>query len=312
MTPSERQRLFNRARGRIARQQVGLMAGTRDYLAVLLEEADTAVATLLASQPSDYQRWSLPQLRAEIRQAMAELADKGGARISSAAGDGWELGEALVDEPIDTAFPGARLSMSLPRIDTTQLGAMRTFMVDRIKDVAAEASGKIGAELGLVAIGARSPSEAISAVTQILGESSRKRATTIVRTELGRVFSSATQLRLKAASARLPGLKKQWRRSGKLHPRLHHDLADGQIQDVDKPFVLKPLGKPVVELMYPRDPAAPAGETINCGCMSIPFMESWEVKHPGRVPGSPLLDDQPVETLAEITARWEKKAKQPA
>ena len=23
-------------------------------------------------------------------------------------------------------------------------------------------------------------------------------------------------------------------------------------------------------------------ETVNCGCQSLPWMESWEVKHPGR------------------------------
>jgi hypothetical protein len=60
--------------------------------------------------------------------------------------------------------------------------------------------------------------------------------------------------------------------------------------------------------MYPKDPAAPAGETINCGCTAISYMASWEVKHPGRVPGSPLLDD--AESVTDILAR--QKAKEPA
>ena len=34
--------------------------------------------------------------------------------------------------------------------------------------------------------------------------------------------------------------------------------------------------------MFPRDPAAPPGETINCGCQSLPWMEDWDVQHPGR------------------------------
>ena len=34
--------------------------------------------------------------------------------------------------------------------------------------------------------------------------------------------------------------------------------------------------------MFPRDPAGPTAETVNCGCQSLPWMESWEVKHPGR------------------------------
>lgn len=49
-----------------------------------------------------------------------------------------------------------------------------------------------------------------------------------MRTELGRAFSAAAQERMEAASKIVPGLKKQWRRSGKLHPRIHHDLADGR------------------------------------------------------------------------------------
>jgi hypothetical protein len=41
---------------------------------------------------------------------------------------------------------------------------MRAFMVDRIKDIGLDGANKIIAELGLVVIGARSPSEAIGAV----------------------------------------------------------------------------------------------------------------------------------------------------
>jgi hypothetical protein len=308
MTPAQRDRAFAAARGRIVRAQTTHMRGTRAELVRLLAEAQRAIAAQLAAQPSDYERWSLPRLGAEVRRALAEFGERGAARAGSAIGRAWELGEDLVDAPIEAA--GVRVAGVLGRIDTRQLQAMRSFMVDRIKDIGVEAANKISAELGLVVIGARSPSDAIRTVTQILGGESRARATTIVRTELGRAFSHATQLRLEAAHERLPGLKKQWRRSGKLHPRLHHDLADGQVVDVDAPFVLKPLGRSPVELMYPRDPAAPAAETINCGCESIPFMEHWTVKHPGRTPGSPLLDDS--ESLADILARQDKRAKTPA
>lgn len=309
MTPTERERAFARARGRIVREQTGHMRGTRDELARLLTEAQRAIAAQLASQSTEYERWSLPQLSAEVRRALNEFGETGAARSSSAIGRAWELGEDLVEAPIEAA--GVRVAGVLPRLDTRQLQAMRAFMVDRIKDIGTEAANKITAELGLVVIGARSPSDAIRAVQGILGGASRERATTIVRTELGRAFSFAAQERMETAAEKLPGLKKQWRRSGKLHPRLHHDLADGQVVDVDQPFVLKPLGRAPVELMYPRDPAAPASETINCGCLSIPFMERWTVKHPGRTPGSPLLDGDD-ETLAEILARQDRRSKAPA
>lgn len=298
MTPAERNRAFRQAVGRVVRERTGLFRATRADLVALLNAAAGAVREVLAAAPTDYERWSLPQLQREIRQALDELGDQGAARISSAAGRAWELGGALVEAPIEAA--GVRVS-ALQQVDVRQLTAMRSFMVDRIRDIADQAANRISAELGLVVIGARAPSDAISAVTRILGESSRARATAIVRTELGRVFSAAAQDRMLAAGQVVPGLKKQWRRSGKLHPRLHHDLADGVVVDVDQPFVLRPRGRAPVKLMFPRDPAAPASETINCGCVAIPFMASWDVKTPGRSPGSALLDDS--ESVRDVLAR---------
>lgn len=274
MTPAERERLFRLARARIVREHTGLMRGTRDDLVRLLRESERAIIALIAAQPTEYERWLLPQLQREVRRTLLEeFGEQAGARISSAAGQAWELGADLVDAPLEAA--GVRIAAVVPQISTTQLRAMRAFMVDRVRDIGTVSANKITAELGLVLIGARSPSEAIGAVKQILGASSRDRATTIVRTELGRAFSHAAQERMTAAAERVPGLKKRWRRSAKLHPRLHHALADGQVREVHEPFVLKKLGGDV-KLMYPLDPKAPASETINCGCRSEPFIEDWD------------------------------------
>jgi hypothetical protein len=112
----------------------------------------------------------------------------------------------------------------------------------------------------------------------------------------------------------VPGLQKQWRRSGKLKPRLEHDLIDGQVRDVDKPFTVTPFGQAPVQLMFPRDPKAPAKQTINCGCDSLPYMASWTVKTPGRQPGSPLLGDgdDDGDTLAQVLARQKPRTPVPA
>ena len=158
---------------------------------------------------------------------------------------------------------------------------MRAFMTDRIKDLSAATANRISGELGLVTIGTQSPGDAVGNVARLIG-SGRDRAITIVRTEVRRAFSVASQERLAQAPETLPKLKKQWRRSGKIHSRLHHDSIDGQVREGDEPFT---LGNGV-RIMFPRDPAAPAAETINCGCESLPFVEQWDVKNPGRVPFS--------------------------
>ena len=124
-------------------------------------------------------------------------------------------------------------------------------------------------------------SETTARVAALLKTGGRARALTLIRTELGRAYSLAGQQRMAQATEVLPGLKKQWRRSGKLRARLSHDAIDGQLRDPAQPFSVAGAS-----LMFPRDPTGPASETVNCGCQALPWMESWEVLHPGRRPFS--------------------------
>lgn len=263
---------FYRVTQRELRARARLMAETRERVVGMLRQAAADIRTTLAAQPSDYQRWYLPQLLHEVNARLAELADGAGATVSRAAGEAWSAGERIVDAPLRAV--GIDPGPIAPAVNTRQLLAMREFMVERIRDVSEEAKRRIGAELGQVVIGTQTPSDAIGKVTAILGEGSRVRATTIVRTEIGRVHAVAAQARLGQVAERVPGLKKRWMKSGKLHPRPHHDAAHGQVRAVDEPFhLLGPKG--IVKLMFPHDPAAPAAETINCGCVSVPHKESW-------------------------------------
>ena len=177
--------------------------------------------------------------------------------------------QALIDAPLSAA--GVRIDGLVPVLDTRQLIAMRAFMTDRIKDVGIQAANKINTELGLVVLGAQPQTNAVTRVTAILGETSRARAITIVRTELSRVYGTASQERLTQAVAVVPGLKKQWRRSGKVHSRITHDLADGTVVDVGQPFR---LGNGV-KLMYPHDPNADFSEVAGCQCYRFNWVKRW-------------------------------------
>lgn len=64
-----------------------------------------------------------------------------------------------------------------------------------------------------------------------LSAESAQRAATIVRSEVTRALALAAQERLVQAAPLMPGLGKQWRRSGKTHSRWNHDLMDGQVVD---------------------------------------------------------------------------------
>lgn len=270
---------FNQALNEQMKHGILIQRDTNAEIIRLLKIAQDQVKVILASQPTDYQLWQLPQIQRDISRVLADFGDKGSVAISSGASSSWVAGQASVDVPI--AAGGIVIAAQLPRIDTQQLEALRYFMTDRIKDIGNAAINKINQELGLVVIGVNNPSDAIGRVQDVLGDISRQRATTIVRTEVGRVFEIASHERKLQAAEMLPGLKKQWRRSGKVHSRMSHDAIDGQIRDVNKPFVIQGKSGPV-KMRYPRDPKAPAGETINCGCISLSYMAHWDMVTPGR------------------------------
>lgn len=280
MNDNERNKAFRKERTRIIKGKLTIQRNTFAEIERLLKLAATQINTTLAGTPTDYQAWNLPQLQNAIATAMDDIARLTQQTISSGANEAWQQGIDLIDKPV--AAGGLEIAAVLPAIDTRQLIAMRSFMTDKMKDISMTIANKVNSELGLVAIGAKGQHDAITDIATIL-KSGRSRAITVVRTELGGAFSVATQARMTQASEYLPGLKKQWRRSGKIHSRIHHDAADGQIVDQDKPFSL--FAKTgTVQLMFPRDPAAPVGERVNCGCESLPYMDDWEVKNPGRVP----------------------------
>ena len=291
MTDDERERAFRRARLQAVTGRTAILRDTNAEIRRLLRASLADINVVLASQPSDYQSWILPQLAREIRRVLGVFGEAAAGELTSSARDAWQLGQDLIDRPLEAAE--VRIAGALPYIDPQQLQAMTAFMTDRIKDVGMGAANKINAELGLVVIGAQSPSDAIGATRLILGEESRTRASTIVRTELSRVYAVAANERLLQTAERVPGMQKQWRKSGKRHPRFYHDLADGQVRDADEPFVLGNGAK----LMFPHDPAAPASETINCGCVMIPFKDDWTVAQPGRAPGGLLEDGQSINEL---------------
>lgn len=275
----ERDRRFRAERRRQMRRLSRIQTDTRDEIVRQLRAAQAKIDAALARGASDYQRFQLPLLRASVRTALESFGERAGESAARGAGKAWHAGVDLVDEPL--AAGGARISAILPSVDTRQLDAMRNFLTGKMRDVSLDLVNDVNATLAQVAIGTVNVGQAVDAITHALESGGRRRAQTIVRTELGRAYASAAQERMAQAAERLPGLKKQWRRSGKLRSRPAHDAADGQIRAVDEPFVID--GD---ELMYPRDPAAAPAQTINCGCLSLPHMERWTVSQPGRQPFS--------------------------
>ncbi len=269
MNDKERTKRFKKARTVQLKNRTRIFTDTRKELLRLLIEAENTILLNLSSAPTDWESFYLPQLQKTIEQSMKEFSTKMSSTLSQKSEEMKMAGVALIDEPL--AAGGARVSGLLPQVSVKQLNAMRAFMTHRISDIGLSAANAINSELGLVAIGAKPQSEAVANIKSLLKTRSRSRAITIIRTELGRVYSIASDERMKQASELLPGLKKRWLKSGKRHSRTIHDLIHGQVQNVSDKYKL-PNG---VQLLFPRDPAAPAAETINCGCVSVPEMDHW-------------------------------------
>lgn len=270
MTNQEKKKAFDAAVKAGLKHKTRIQSDAHAEIVRLLKVAQAQIIVTLQNQPTDYQRWSLPDLQFEINRMLKEFGDAGANAIGSAAGESWQAGLDLVDKPL----AATSIVAALPHLDAVQLNAMRAFMTDRIKDIGVQVANKINSELGLVVIGAQSPGDAISRVKDILGDPSKKRATTIVRTELGRVFSKASNDRMQQANEAGIPMQKQWLKSGKLHPRLNHNIAHGQTVPVNEPFLIPAkVGGNAIRMMYPHDPAAPASETINCGCASVPKVD---------------------------------------
>jgi len=293
VTNQERDRAFRAAAAASVKGRTALLRNTRDEIVRLLKLAQQQIATILAGQPTDYQLWSLPQLSKEISRVLATFGEQGSSVISTAAGSAWQAGIDLVDKPLEAA--GVRIAATLGTPDTGQLMAMRAFMTGRIANISTVSADAINSELGLVVIGAQSPGDAITAVNRILGGKASARATTIVRTELGRVFSAASFARMQQAVANGANIKKKWIKSGKVHSRPGHDAIDGEVRNIDEPWWVMGKDGEMHALMYPHDPTAPASETINCGCVATPVAPDWQ-SMVGKPDGTPY-------TNAELRAR---------
>lgn len=296
MTDKERAERFRREREARLKAGIRIQRDTSAEVRRLLLDAEREILALLSAAPSDYRRWQLAELQRQVARILAAIDAPASDLVGGGLARSWEAGVDLVDAPL--AAGGVELAGSLMALDTRNLMAMRSFATDRIRDVSAKVANRINDQLARTMMGLQSPWEAANQVSGLVREGGMRRANTIVRTELGRAYSTAAQKRQEQAAAVVPGMQKQWRRSGKLHSRYEHDFIDGQVRDVDKPFDL-PNG---VKLMFPRDPAGPPGETINCGCTSLPFMAHWPKSTPGarRFTAEEIAGDRTKRALAEL------------
>lgn len=236
----------------------------------LLSEARDQVIKAVAA--TDWQIYYLPQKKAAVERALNEFGRKFGVEITGAQTDAWNIGQDIVDIPLR----GAGVMAVIPEIDTQALAALQDFSLDKVRGLTADGIKAINNEISLGLIGNKSPYDVMQAIAKdehfkekSIFKSLSKRAETIVKNEAGRALEKAGQLRKESAAKVVAGLQKQWfyGHSPKM-PRLDHLVAAQKYSPGGKPGPI-PVDEPFIvggeKLMYPRDPAGSAANTINCG-----------------------------------------------
>lgn len=286
MTPAQERIRYEAALKEHLADRARLLISADQRVVALLQAALAQITQQLAAQPTDWQQWQLGRLSDQVETVLTAVGQQAGAAMGQALRDSWQQGEDVVDKPLAAAGHGVELRLGA--LDARVLAAMQTFGVERMRAVSTEAAGKISQQLGLVTIGGITPFAAIQQVQAILGADSPKRATSIVRTEVSRAFAVAGNERLVQSAPLVPGLGKQWRRSGKIHSRWNHDLMDGQVVDAGHPFKVPNPGGGIDLMQCPHDPKAPPEQVVHCGCVSLPWLKTWQVMAPGAKPFTEL------------------------
>lgn len=239
----------------------------KDVLAEIIKQlgiAQQLVIAQLSASPSQAAQRRLRQLQREIENAMEDFRQAALAASTQGADTAWSGGIRAISAPFDAAG----VALSGLRIDAGKLMASKRLLTDRITDISTRALNKLNGALMQHIIGAVPLSDTITQVQTILGGAPRARAMTVAYTEIGRDYSIAQDAAMQQAGSIVPDLRKRWLKSGKLHPRVAHVQANNQIVPYNQPYLVD--GE---KLQFPRDPAGSAGNTINCGCHSIPVVD---------------------------------------
>ena len=159
------------------------------------------------------------------------------------------------------------------------------FSVEYIKGLTDAMRAQITDVVRRGALGGLSVKDAIDQVGRSLTAPGRfksiaARAEAIVRTEVMRIQAIAAHARMltNRESMRRVGydLEKKWLTSHDARVRVSHQLTEGQQKPLDEPFDVAALiggdALLVEQLMYPRDPAGSARNTVNCRCVAIPVV----------------------------------------
>lgn len=261
MTPQQQ---FNAKVQALIAQSRSLPPATQKAVKEMLDEALKRILGELATiDPARFQAAQLQQLKMSIEHVMGRAGTDMARTVNRLQAVAARNGSEIVT--------GALGDLPLGHIAADRVKIAQAYTADLITALSRKTAADLNGVIQRAFLGGRQMKDIMADVTAIVGS---ERAPVIATTELLRVQSIATQASLEDARERHPDLKKQWQHINAARvPRLTHIAADGQVREIDEAFDVD--GE---QLMYPRDPAASAYNTINCHCVEKPFFDVEDLK----------------------------------
>ena len=238
------------------------------------------LAEMADATPETFDEYRLKQLEGTLRQAMANFVQHYQTILTPAQQEAYGLGAELVARPLQASG----LIVHTPQLSRRQIEAMQGFQARLITNVGDATIGEITQEIRIGLLRGEGVPTIMRRVAGRITDpgpfgSLALRAEAITRTELGRIQAMATQASLEKTQAMVPDLMKEWKHSRNKGPdaRDGHIEADGQRVNIMDAFSIRPNADyPFEKIMFPRDPAASPRNSVNCGCVVVPYRAKWE------------------------------------
>lgn len=272
------QKKFQQRRNRIVRQiDQKSEASVRQALRRLDQLRRRILDQLKSTAPLEDNIPLMRQTQRMIEQDIRSYGRDLTSLVQKGINEGWQRGQELITQPARVFVPGA---ISGP-VTAETLAIAQAFSADLIQGLTADIRAKINSILRRMVLGGLDQRQAQREVGRSLTSkgafrSLAYRAETIVRTEILRIHSEATQLQMEQQSTVMEQagyeMKKSWLATMDKRTRDTHRAADKKYDEkhaiaVDEYFIVG--GE---EALYPRDPSLSAAEAINCRCTSIPVV----------------------------------------
>lgn len=288
-TPAERARreYSRKVDGFIRRTEKVEDQAVREMIGIVDRVREQTVSVL--ATPTAFEAHRLNDLLAQADSASRMLQNELSLIADGAVTQSFDLGFKTAFDPVSDVVGG---TISALRPDPDLLEAMRLTTADLVTDISNVTRRRINNAVRLGSTGVLRPDQAISQVAEVLktrrnrkgdGQLGRvgvaARAEAIVRTEVPRIHTVAQFRTMTDLADQLPDAEKQWitRRDGRQRSgpnasgvrrsKGNHDILHEQKRAMDQVFANG--------LRFPRDPAGPPHEVIQCRCSMVMDRPDW-------------------------------------